>query len=76
MSDKFIVLIKLCCKKSNNGSAINPENDIALPISIMSEIMLLLGVRKNWKTIRNNKDVNIINTIFKIKSLKVELKIL
>ena len=38
--------------------------------------MLLLGVRKNWKTIRNNKDVNIINTIFKIKSLKVELKIL
>ena len=73
LSEKFIFLIKLCCKNKTNGSVINPENEIALPISIMLLITWILSERKNWKNTRKNKDMKITKIIFNIKSLKVEL---
>ena len=51
----------------------NPEKDIAFPISTTSFVTELIGLRKNWKTIRNKSDIDIAIIIFIIKSLNDKL---
>lgn len=67
------VLAKLWCKNKNKGTVINPEKDIAFPISTTSFVTELIGLRKNWKTIRNKSDIDIAIIIFIIKSLNDKL---
>ena len=50
-SFRSIVLIKLCCKNKTKGTAIKPENETALPISITSLTIFDCGSIKNWKKI-------------------------
>ena len=56
-----------------SGTAINPEKETALPISIRSLITKLVGLKKNWKKTKESKDDNITRIMFMIKSLKVKL---
>ena len=57
------------CKNKIKGIAINPENEIALPMLTRSLMIGLEGFRKNWKKISDKSEVKITITIFIIKSL-------
>ena len=47
LSEKPIVLLKLCCKNKINGIAIKPENDTAFPMSTKSFNIKFDGFKKN-----------------------------
>ncbi len=51
----------------------NPEKDIDLPISTTSFVTELIGLRKNWKNIRNKSDIEIAIIMLIIKSLNDKL---
>ena len=76
LSEKPTALLKLWCKNKIKGIAINPENEIALPMLTRSMMIRLEGFRKNWKKISDKREVKITITIFIIKSLKTRLYIL
>ena len=73
MSEKPIVLLKLCCKNKISGIAIKPEKEIAFPILTRSFNIKFDGFKKNWKNTSEIKEVNITKIIFTIRSLKVKL---
>ena len=73
LSEKPIVLLKLCCKNKISGIAIKPEKDTALPMSTMSFNIKFDGFKKNWKNTSEINEVNITKIMFTIKSLKVRL---
>ena len=75
-SFRSIVLNKLCCKNKTRGTAIKPENETALPISITSLTIFDSGSIKNWKKIRKKREVNIAIIIFVMRSRNEELYIL
>ena len=73
LSEKSTDLFKLCCKNNTRGIAINPENDVAFPISTISFVTKFVGFSKNWKNINVIREIKITKITFTIRSLKVEL---
>ncbi len=73
VSEKLIALFKLWCKNKIKGIDINPENDTALPMSVRSVMIGLVGSKENWKKMSDKREVKITVMILIIKSLKVRL---
>ena len=69
LPDKDVLFFMLWSINNNNGIVMNPEKEIAFPISIKSKIIWFVGFKENWNTTKKTNEISITEIIFIKRSL-------